>query len=147
MSQIRCAVYARYTTDKQNPLSIDDQVRKCREFGERKGWELLDPHIYSDQAISGDTNDRSGLQRLLEAATAPGHPFDAILVDDTSRLSRKLADSLRIFDQLRFAGVRLVFVSQGIDTESEQAEVLLANSRHCGQPIHPRAGEENASRC
>ena len=49
-----------------------------------------------------------------------------ILVDDTSRLSRKLADSLRIFDQLRFAGVRLVFVSQGIDTDSEQAEVLLA---------------------
>jgi site-specific DNA recombinase len=62
----------------------------------------------------------------MEAATAPGHAFDAILVDDTSRLSRKLADSLRIFDQLRFAGVRLVFVSQGIDTESEQAEVLLA---------------------
>jgi hypothetical protein len=44
VSQIRCAVYARYSADKQNPLSIDDQVRKCREFGERKGWELLDPH-------------------------------------------------------------------------------------------------------
>jgi site-specific DNA recombinase len=47
-------------------------------------------------------------------------------MDDTSRLSRKLADSLRIFEQLQFAGVRLVFVSQGIDTDSEQAEVLLA---------------------
>lgn len=126
MSHIRCAVYARYSTDKQNPLSIADQVRKCREFAQRKGWELLDTYVYSDEAVPGDTNNRSGLQRLLNAATASVHPFDAILVDDTSRLSRKLADSLRIFDQLRFAGVRLIFVSQGIDTESEQAEVLLA---------------------
>jgi DNA invertase Pin-like site-specific DNA recombinase len=58
--------------------------------------------------------------------TNAAHPIDVILVDDTSRLSRKLADSLRIFDQLRFSGVRLIFVSQGIDTDSEQAEVLLA---------------------
>ena len=84
------------------------------------------PDLYSDEAISGATDDRSGLKSLLEAATATAHPLDVILVDDTSRLSRKLADSLRIFDQLRFSGVRLIFVSQGIDTDSEQAEVLLA---------------------
>jgi DNA invertase Pin-like site-specific DNA recombinase len=52
--------------------------------------------------------------------------FDVVLVDDTSRLSRKLADSLRIFEQLKFAGIRIVYVSQVIDTDSEQAELLLA---------------------
>jgi DNA invertase Pin-like site-specific DNA recombinase len=126
VSQLRCAIYARYSTDKQNPLSIDDQIRKCREFAARNGWEVLDAHIYGDEAICGATDDRSGLKNLLGTATAAAHPIDVILVDDTSRLSRKLADSLRIFDQLRFAGVRLIFVSQGIDTDSEQAEVLLA---------------------
>jgi len=126
VSQLRCAIYARYSTDKQNPLSIDDQIRKCREFAARNGWEVLDAHIYGDEAICGATDDRSGLKNLLGAATAAAHPIDVILVDDTSRLSRKLADSLRIFDQLRFSGVRLIFVSQGIDTDSEQAEVLLA---------------------
>jgi site-specific DNA recombinase len=49
-----------------------------------------------------------------------------VLVDDTSRISRTLKDSFMIHDELRFAGVRLIFVSQGIDTASEQAEVLLA---------------------
>jgi site-specific DNA recombinase len=126
VNQLRCAIYSRYSTDKQNPLSIDDQIRKCREFAACKGWEVVEAHVCSDEAISGATDDRSGLQRLLEAATATAKPVDVILVDDTSRLSRKLADSLRIFDQLRFSGVRLIFVSQGIDTESEQAEVLLA---------------------
>ena len=94
---LRCAIYARYSTDKQNPLSIDDQVRKCREFAQRQGWDVLDGRIYCDEAITGASDERTGLQRLLDAATSSSHPFDAILVDDTSRLSRKLADSLRIF--------------------------------------------------
>jgi site-specific DNA recombinase len=126
VTMLRCAIYARYSTDKQNPLSIDDQVRKCREFAQRQGWDVLDGRIYCDEAITGASDERTGLQRLLDAATSSSHPFDAILVDDTSRLSRKLADSLRIFEQLRFSDVRLIFVSQGIDTDSEQAEVLLA---------------------
>ena len=32
---------------------------------------------------------------------------------------------MRIFDQLSFAGVRMIAVSQGIDTQNEQAEVLV----------------------
>jgi site-specific DNA recombinase len=63
---------------------------------------------------------------MLAAATSREKPFDVVLVDDTSRISRTLKDSFTIHDELRFAGVRLIFVSQGIDTESEQAEVLLA---------------------
>ena len=126
MSRLSCAIYARYSTDKQNPLSIADQVRKCREFAQAQGWEIAEQHVHSDEAISGSTDGRFGLRRLLEAATSGTKPFDVVLVDDTSRLSRKLADSLRIFEQLSFAGVRLCFVSQGIDTNSEQAEVLLA---------------------
>ena len=63
---------------------------------------------------------------MLAAAISREKPFDVVLVDDTSRISRTLKDSFTIHDELRFAGVRLIFVSQGIDTDSEQAEVLLA---------------------
>lgn len=120
----RCAVYARYSSDRQSPTSIDDQIRKCREYAEARGWEVLGAHLYSDEAISGATSERNGLKRLLAAAEAKS--FDIVLIDDTSRLSRKLSDSLNLSDRLRFAGVRIVFISQGIDSESEQAEVLLA---------------------
>jgi site-specific DNA recombinase len=126
MSVLRAALYSRYSSDKQNPLSIEDQVRKCREFGQRQGWAVLDRHIYRDEAFSGATDDRPGLKQLLSAALSKPAPFDIVLADDTSRLSRRMSDSLRISERLKFAGVRLVFVSQGIDTESEQAEVLLA---------------------
>ena len=123
---LRCAVYARFSSEKQSPLSIEDQVRKCREYAQVRDWSVLDSHIYVDEAVSGATDDRVGLRQMLAAATSAAKPFDAVLVDDTSRISRTLKDSFTIHDELRFAGVRLVFVSQGIDTDSEQAEVLLA---------------------
>lgn len=121
----RCATYARYSTDKQNPLSIADQVRKCQQFAEKQAWRFLNEHVYSDEAVSGATDSRSGLSRLIDAATSTPRPFDVILIDDSSRLSRNLVDSLRIFEQLRFAHMRMIFVSQGIDSDSEQARVLF----------------------
>jgi site-specific DNA recombinase len=124
MSKLRCAVYARYSSDKQSASSITDQVRKCREYAHAHGWEILDDQIFSDEAISGATAERAGLKRLLAAATSKA--FDIVLIDDTSRLSRKLSDSINLSDRLMFAGVRIVFVSQGIDSDNEQAEVLTA---------------------
>jgi site-specific DNA recombinase len=123
MTKLRCAIYARYSSDKQSASSITDQIRKCTEYARAHGWEILDSQIFSDEAISGATAERAGLKRLLAAATSKS--FDIVLIDDTSRLSRKLADSINLFDRLLFAGVRIVFVSQGIDSDSEQADVLM----------------------
>jgi site-specific DNA recombinase len=125
MTEIQCAVYARYSDERQNPLSIDQQIRKCREHAERYGFHLLNEHVYTDEAISGATDDRPGLRRLLEAARAKARPFDAVLVDDTSRLSRDLAHSLEIVKRMKFAGVRVVFVSQGFDTSAPQTQTLV----------------------
>ena len=93
MRELRCAVYARFSSDRQSPTSISDQIRKCRDYAARQPtWLVLDQHIYSDEAISGTSTEREGLQKLLAAAGAPSRPFDCILIDDTSRLTRKLAD-------------------------------------------------------
>ena len=41
MSQVRCAAYARYSTDKQSPLPIEDQLRMCKEEAAKRGWDIL----------------------------------------------------------------------------------------------------------
>jgi site-specific DNA recombinase len=64
----RCAVYTRYSSEKQNSLTIDQQIRKCREYAGSNGLHVLDQHIYSDEAVSGATDDRAGLKSLLAAA-------------------------------------------------------------------------------
>lgn len=121
---LRCAIYARYSSDKQSPASIADQIRKCREYAKAGGWLVLERHIYSDEAISGATSERPGLKRLLAAAEAKS--FDVVLIDDTSRLSRKTSDAMIFSERLRFYGVRIIFVSQNIDSENEQADVLVS---------------------
>lgn len=43
--------YARYSTDRQNEVSIETQVELGKNFVERQGWKLAE--IYSDAAVSG----------------------------------------------------------------------------------------------
>jgi site-specific DNA recombinase len=119
------AVYARVSTDKQNPLSPNDQVRKCREFGERNEIRVAEKHVYIDEGVSGVGMDRPSLQRLLRAALCPHREFDTILVDDTSRLSRSTESVLLIYHKLIFADVQLIAVSQNIDSEHDQAKTLI----------------------
>ena len=122
---LRCAAYARYSSDLQSPRSIDDQLRICREYAQSRGFTFLEEHIYVDEALSGVGADRPGLGRLLDAALSPARPVDIILLDDSSRLARNTKDALTFFERLNFAGIRLIAVSQGIDSDNEQAHVLV----------------------
>lgn len=121
----RCAVYGRVSTDKQSHLSPEDQVRKCREFAEANSLRVLDDYIYIDEGQSGVGSDRPAFQELLKAAYSPARPFDIILVDDTSRFSRSQSEAMSTIENLRFQGLRVIFVSQGIDTYSEQSDVQM----------------------
>jgi site-specific DNA recombinase len=122
---LRCAAYARYSSDLQSPRSIEDQLRICREYAQSRGFMYLEEHIYVDEALSGVGADRPGLGRLLDAALSSARPFDIILLDDSSRLARNTKDALTFFERLNFAGIRLIAVSQGIDSDNEQAHVLV----------------------
>jgi len=122
---MRCAAYARYSTDKQNPLSAEDQLRKCREYAESRGWTLLETQCYKDEEISGATLRRPGLDALLSVSESPARPFDAVIFEDTSRLSRKQADALNLCERFSFAGVRVCFVAQGIDSEDPTFQLML----------------------
>jgi site-specific DNA recombinase len=119
------AIYARISTNKQSQLSPESQIRKCQEAAAARGFRVTDRHIYRDDGISGVGADRPAFQRMMAAALTRPCPFDAIFVDDTSRLSRTTEDALSIFRALSFAGIQLVAVSQSIDSMDDQADVLM----------------------
>ena len=124
---MRCAIYPRYSCDLQRDSSIEDQIRKCREFASSQNWTIVEEYVLSDSAISGAaTTGRQALDTLISAAASNPRPFDRILVDDTSRLARNVADTLNIIERLRFYGVGVTFVSQGIDTLQKSARPLMA---------------------
>jgi site-specific DNA recombinase len=121
---MRCACYARYSTDLQREESIEDQLRNLRTFANMRSWHILPAHVYADFGISGSSTDRPALKAMITAALTRPAPFDVILVDDTSRLSRNLAEAMQLKQQLEFAGIRLIAVSQGVDSADEQADVI-----------------------
>jgi site-specific DNA recombinase len=122
----RCAIYARFSTDMQRATSLDDQIRNCRRFAAQMGWQILDEHVYQDTALSGfGVEQRPAYQRLVATALAAVPPFTAILVDDLSRLSRDLVETLSLFRRLQRHGVELVAVTDGIQTSHQMAKLQI----------------------
>ncbi|MEZ2417670.1 recombinase family protein [Luteibacter sp. RCC_6_2] len=118
---MKTAAYARYSSDNQRDASLEDQLRNCRAYCARMGWP--EPVVYTDAAVSGARLDREAYQRLL----ADAHRFDVLLVDDLSRFGRDSAELTMTIRRLTFAGVRLIGVSDGVDTQrkSHKADVGL----------------------
>ncbi|MBF9045322.1 recombinase family protein [Rhodobacterales bacterium HKCCE4037] len=105
----RVALYARYSSDLQDDTSIEDQLRTCRKFVENSGWEVVE--IYTDQAQSGASLLRRGIQNLMADAQA-GH-FDIIVAEAMDRLSRDQADIAMFHKHVSFADVKIVTLSEG----------------------------------
>lgn len=123
---VKCAVYARYSTNNQREASIEDQIRKCRDAASSKQWEILDSHIYFDKAQSGTrSHTRESFKEMMKVSMSADCPFQKILVDDTSRIARNTQDALNIFSLLTFYGVHVYYVSQNIDTSHETAEEMI----------------------
>jgi hypothetical protein len=96
-------------------MTRSPRAGKSRE----RGYVVSDGHVFTDQAASGARKDRGGLAALL--AAADGQPFEIVLVDDLSRLARDNYLMLSILAELRFNGVRVVSVADGLDSEDEEA--------------------------
>jgi DNA invertase Pin-like site-specific DNA recombinase len=123
---MRVAVYARFSSDLQRATSINDQIDAAKAYARASGWMVLEDHVYTDAALSGSSLDRPGIRALMVAAARRPRQFDVLLVDDSSRISRDLADAIRLLQELRFHGVRVIYISQNIDSAHEQAETLIA---------------------
>ena len=115
---MKAAIYARYSSENQRPESIEDQVNSCRKLARERGYLIDDQHIFSDRAASGARKDRQGLNAMLAASEAG--QFGAVIVDDLSRLARDNYLMLTILAELRFRGVEVLSVADGLNTEDEE---------------------------
>lgn len=107
---LRCALYARYSSDRQNERSIADQVALCQRRADDLGWSVV--RIFSDAAISGQAMaNRPGLLDALAAAERG--ELDVLLTEDEDRIARDLEHLAHINNRLRDAGAALHTLSSG----------------------------------
>jgi len=121
---LKIAFYGRYSSDNQRDTSIADQKRVVQRWAGQHGHQIIAD--YSDSAVSGASLQAlQELQDALRAACTRPTPFDALVVDQLSRLSRDIGDTDTIVKRLRFFGVRVIAVSDGLDTGDETTKISV----------------------
>jgi site-specific DNA recombinase len=127
---IRAALYARYSSDRQNERSIEDQLAQCSRLAGARGWVVV--ASFADAAISGAAMaNRPGLHAALDAASRG--EFDVLLTEDEDRIARNLEHQAHVFNRLRDLGVSIATMSSEaigimeVGLKGLMAELYLAN--------------------
>lgn len=105
----RVVIYARYSSDLQNPLSIRDQIDLCERYAKKKGWLVI--QHFSDEGITGSTDRRPGYQ-AMRSAMSRGE-FDIMLTESMDRLSRDPEHTARLYKDARFVDADIYTVDRG----------------------------------
>jgi DNA invertase Pin-like site-specific DNA recombinase len=119
-----CAIiYARFSTKNQDPRSIDDQVRNCTRYAQDEGLTCI--LVLRDEAISGASDDRPGLDQLRALAKQKRLVFRHVIIDDSSRLSRDSIDAQTlVFREFKAAGIVVHDVAGKLRSDDENAEMV-----------------------
>ena len=125
---IRCAIYTRKSSDDgldQDFNSLDAQYEACAAYIASQrltGWTLVADR-YDDGGLSGGTLERPALQRLL--AEIDAGRIGMVVVYKIDRLTRSLADFVRLVERLEAKGCSFVSVTQAFNTSSSMGRLTL----------------------
>jgi site-specific DNA recombinase len=126
--QVRCAIYTRKSSEsglEHDVNSLDAQREICAAYvkcNEHKGWRELSTR-YDDGGYSGGTLDRPALHRLF--SDVESGEIDAIVFYKIDRLTRSLADFVRLMESMKRFGISFVSVTQSFDTSDSMGRMVL----------------------
>ena len=119
---LRAALYARVsTTGKGQDVGL--QLDELRQVAEQRGWDVYD--VFIDDGISGSTDSRPALDRMM--ADAQAGRFDLVAVWKLDRLGRSVQHVLALLDQLGSQGIEFVSLRDtGLDTTTPAGRLFTA---------------------
>jgi DNA invertase Pin-like site-specific DNA recombinase len=110
-------IYARYSSQLQNPRSVADQLADCRTRARAEGWQVVGE--FHDSEISGAAGlaetQRPGIAALLARLESGG--IDQVLTEHTDRIARHQGDAYAVRERIEHAGARLFTLMQGVVDE------------------------------
>src|ERR1700730_15834248 len=127
-SRRRCAIYTRKSSEEglgQEFNSLAAQREACEAYirsQQHEGW-LLARNRYDDGGFSGGNLERPAAQRLLIDIRAGR--IDIVVVYKVDRLTRSLADFVRLVELFDAQGVSFVSVTQQFNTTSSMGRLTL----------------------
>ncbi|MBQ3504269.1 MAG: recombinase family protein [Oscillospiraceae bacterium] len=101
-------ILARYSTDNQNPDSIEVQVEKCTDWCRQRSLPVLG--IFADFATSGMKDTRPQYEAMM--CQLRQGMADTVVIYDQSRMFRKMTAWFALRDELSRMGVTVISVTQ-----------------------------------
>lgn len=112
------AIYIRVSTEKQEELSPDAQLRLLFEYAERNDIIIPKEYIFQDNGISGRKADkRPDFQKMIGLAKSKEHPIDCIIVWKFSRFARNQEESILYKSLLKKNNVEVLSISENTTGE------------------------------
>lgn len=108
-------IYARYSSSAQTEQSIEGQLRVCKDYAERKGYNIIGEYI--DRAMTGTNDNRPEFQKMI--ADSSKKEFDFVLVYKFDRFSRSKYDNAIYKHKLQQNGVRVISAMEEISNTPE----------------------------
>lgn len=107
-------IYTRYSSSKQNETSTEAQLKEAYNFCERNDYKVV--RIYSDEAISGKTDDRPEFLRMIDDSSKG--KFQGIVVYQLDRFARNRYDSATYKARLKKYGVKVYSAKENISDDA-----------------------------
>lgn len=107
-------IYARFSSSKQNEMSIEAQLLEAEEFCKRNDYTIVGKYI--DRGISAKTDRRPNFQKMI--ADSNKKLFSGIVVYQLDRFSRNRYDSAIYKSKLKKNGVRVLSVRENISDDA-----------------------------
>jgi DNA invertase Pin-like site-specific DNA recombinase len=115
---LRVLIYARYSTDDQNPHSIDAQIAYCRRLLRALGITDYELVVIKDVELSGELKKRPGIDQVWSGIEA--RLWDLILVEDASRLYRHDSWAVDLVYRAVDKQMRVICINDSVDTADDQ---------------------------
>ena len=123
--RIRVAAYCRTAVGNDGQINGAGAQKAyyTQKVSENPDWEMVG--IFADVGVaSADRKKRVELNRLV-AACKRGE-IDMIITKSVSRFARNIRDCVGLIQELKAAGVGVIFEREGINTLSESDDIRLA---------------------
>lgn len=119
---MRAWLYYRLSRDEDKELnSLTNQKNILVEYAENNGYTVVGESF--DDNVSGMHFNREGIEKIYDEVEKK--TIDAVIVKDLSRLGRHKTQTALFIDYLREHDVRVLSVTENIDTSNEDDELMV----------------------
>ncbi len=102
--------------------AVAKQIERGRAYAEKRGWTISEPHLYSDDGISGaEFKRRPDFKRMMRDIEQKPCPFDVLMMDDEDRLGRNSVETPHLLKRIIDAGVRVFCVLDDREVDMSNA--------------------------